>query len=259
MWSFRKIIVVSLFFIPMAFLNAQEVEDIRFEEIDTILNKVILKKEMMGGGMLHSNGLGILFRKGYNASAFHKNLWELEITGMKSHKEVKITNYYSTYYNAKSYIYGKINKIYIVRAGLGRQILLNTKPYWGGVELRFGLYGGLALSFAKPYYLYILDQENFYTPEPEKYDPEKHFPEIIYGRAPWTYGLDEIKFYPGAYLKGALNFEFGEYNTNIKSLEVGVAVDGYPIPVPIVANVPANYYFLTGYLNFTFGKRYNKY
>lgn len=248
-----------MIFSPWMMLKAQEEEDVRFEEIDTILNKVILKKETMGGGIIHTNGIGLIFRKGYNVSSFRKNLWELELTGMKSNKEVKITNYFSTYYNAKSFIYGKLNKIYILRAGMGSQKLLNTKPYWGGVEVRFAYYGGFSLGMAKPYYLYVLNQENFYTPEPEKYDPEKHFPEIIYGRAPWVYGLDEVKFYPGLYLKGGLNFEFGEYNTRVKCLEVGVAVDGYPIPIPIVANVPESYYFLTAYLNFTFGKRYNKY
>jgi len=240
-------------------LKAQDNEDVRFEEIDTILNKVILKKEMMGGVMLHFHGLGLIFRKGYNASAFRKNLWEIEFTGMKSNKEVKITNYFSTYYNAKSYILGKLNKIYILRTGIGSQKLLNTKPYWGGVEVRLAYYGGFSLGMAKPYYLYILNQENFYTPEPEKYDPEKHFTEIIYGRAPWVYGLDEVKFYPGVYVKGGLNFDFGVYNTSIKSLEVGVAADGYPIPIPVVANIPESYYFIAGYLNFTFGKRYNKF
>jgi hypothetical protein len=96
---------------------------------------------------------------------------------------------------------------------------------------------------------------------PKRYDSKKHFPDVdsIYDRAPFYYGLDEVKFYPGVYLKGGLNFEFGEYNTRVKSLEVGVAVDVYPIPIPVVANIPESYYFLTAYLNFTFGKRYNKY
>ena len=238
---------------------AQNEEDAQFEEIDTILNKVILKKEIMGGAMLHNRGWGLLFRKGYNENAFKKNLWEVELSGIRGQKQVRV-NFYGAYYsNANSYVYGKLNKVYNLRAGLGRQHRLNTKPYWGGVEVRFTYYGGISLGIAKPIYLYIINQNNFNSIESEKYDPESHFIENIYGRAPFLEGIDETKFHPGAYAKIGLNFEFGPYKTNIKALEVGLMVDAYAIPIPIMAFRDKHYYFLNVYLNFTFGKRYNKF
>ncbi len=253
-------ISLLLLLLGLSFVGlAQQDEEVAFEEIDTILNKVILKREMMGGVMMHTRGWGLVFRKGYNQNAFKKNLWEVEFFGIKDTKQVRI-NFYGAYYsNANSYIYGKLNKVYNIRAGIGQQFLLNSKPYWGGVELRFTYYGGISIGIAKPIYLYIINQNNYSTIESEKYDPEKHFVEDIYGRAPFLDGVDQTQFYPGIYLKAGLNFEFGQYNTSIKALEAGVMVDGYAIPIPIMAFRDKHYYFLNLYLNFTFGKRYNKY
>ncbi len=148
----KKLSIISfLIFIPAFFLSAQERIPDRFDQIDTILNKVILRHEIMGGATLHTRGFGLIFRKGYNETAFKKNLWEAEFFGIKGDKQVRI-NFYGAYYsNANSYVYGKLNKVYNLRAGLGQQHLLNTKPYWGGVELRFTYYGGLSRVLQSPF------------------------------------------------------------------------------------------------------------
>lgn len=254
--------LIQILFIVFVFsalnVNAQR-DEVEFERIDTILNKVILRHETMGGATVHTGGFGFLFRKGYNTSWFKKNLWEIEAIGMKSEKQVRV-NFYGTYYsNANSYVYGKLNKVYIMRGGLGQQHLLNTKPYWGGVEVRFTYYGGFSLGIAKPIYLYIINQGVFNTIESKRYNPDEHFVDNIYGRAPFLDGIEKTKFYPGFYGKAGLNFEFGEYNTSIKSLEAGLILDGYPIPVPVMAFSDPHYYFLNFYLSFTFGKRFNKF
>lgn len=239
--------------------GAQNVKDVSFEEIDTILNKVILKKEISGGVMINTRGWGFMFRKGYNENAFRKNVWEIEVCGIRGDKQVRV-NFYGAYYNdANSYVFGKLNKVYSLRTGLGRQHRLNTKPYWGGVEVRFAYYGGISVGIAKPIYLYIINQNSLDGVDSKKYDPEEHFIENIYGRAPFIDGLGETKFYPGLYAKFGLNFEFGQYKTSIKALEAGVMLEGYAIPIPIMAFRDEHYYFLNFYLNFTFGKRYNKY
>ncbi len=240
-------------------LMAQQDEDVPFEEIDTILNKVILRKEMMGGAMLHTSGWGLLFRKGYNVTAFTKNLWETEFITMKDRKEVRV-NFYGAYYsNANSYIYGKLNKYFILHAGLGQQRLLNSKPSYGGVEVRLTYYGGAALGLAKPIYLYIIDQNDFTAIHSERYDPDIHFVEDIYGRAPFIDGIQHTQLHPGLYAKAGFNFEFGQYNTAIKALEVGAMADVFFVPVRIMAFRDKHYAFLNFYLNFTFGKRYNKF
>lgn len=254
-----KYILVFLLVLSAVMDAYSQSDELDIDRIDTTLNRVILRYEKAGGIEVHTGGLGVIYRKVRNTNYFRKDLWEIEFSGMRSDKQVRV-NFYGTYYsNANSYVYGKLNKVYMLRGGLGQQHLLNGKPYWGGVEVRFTYYGGFSLAMAKPIYLYIINQNNFNTIDSERYDPEKHFIDNIYGRAPFLDGIGETRFYPGFYGKAGFNFEFGEYNQKVKSLELGVMVDGYPNPVPIMAFSDPNYYFLNFYLNFTFGKRYNKF
>jgi len=225
---------------------------------DSVINRVLLRKEYAGGILLHSRGWGFHFRKGRNRTYFKSVLWEVDAVSLKSPKQIKTINPY--FNNAKSYVYGKLNHLYVLRGGIGVKRLLNRKPYWGGIELRLIYFGGLSLGFAKPVYLYILNysvESDDYTIDIEKYDPEKHGLDNIYGRAPFVEGIANTGIHPGIYGKLGLNFEFGEYNSSIKAVEVGAILDYFPLPVEIMALNPAQSVFLTFYLEFSFGKRYN--
>jgi len=228
-------------------------------EEDSILNTVLLKKQFSGGLVLHNLGMGLQFRKGKNVTYFRTFLWEVQAVSMKSPKQVRIINPYFS--NARSYVYGKLNHVYMFRGGVGFDHLLNRKPAWSGVEVRVLYFAGLSVAISKPIYLYIL---NFYSPDfdytidAEKYDPEKHFLDNIYGRAPYSMGLNQIRFYPGLYGKFGFNFEFGEYNSRIKSLEVGGILEFFPIGIPIMAFQDEQEIFPTLYLTFSLGKRYNR-
>ena len=239
----------------------QEPDDSRKQQepvYDSIANRVLLRKEYAGGIILHSRGWGFQFRKGKNLSYSRSFQWEVDAVSLKSPKQIKTINPY--FNNAKSYYYGKSNHVYVVRVGLGIKQLLNRKPYWGGIELRLIYFGGFSLAFAKPVYLYILNysiESDDYTIDIERYNPEQHGLDNIYGRAPFTYGFQNTTLHPGIYGKLGLNFEFGDYNSSIKALEVGANLDFYPIPIEIMAYNPKQSVFLTFYLTFSFGKRYD--
>ncbi|HSG67070.1 MAG TPA: hypothetical protein VK994_00090 [Bacteroidales bacterium] len=225
---------------------------------DSVSDRVLLRQEFAGGITLHSRGWGFHFRKGRNLSFYRSFQWEVEAVSLKSPKQIKTINPY--FNNAKSYVYGKRNHVYVLRAGLGIKQLLNRKPYWGGIELRLVYFGGVSLAFAKPVYLYILNysvESDDYTIDIERYDPDNHGLDNIYGRAPFTHGIENTSIHPGIYGKLGLNFEFGEYNSSIKAVEVGANLDYYPIPIEIMAFNPKQSLFLTFYLNFSFGKRYD--
>jgi len=118
------------------------------------------------------------------------------------------------------------------------------------------------LGLAKPVYLYIINftsSQYEYEITTEEYDPENHYFDNIYGRAPFTEGLGEIKFYPGIYGKAGLDFEIGTYKTKINSFEAGGILEIFPKGIPIMAyNEPRNFFF-TLYISYSFGKRYNTY
>jgi hypothetical protein len=226
------------------------------EGYDSIADRVLLKKEMTGGIIIHNLGMGGNFRKGINKTYFNSRIFEIEVVSMKHAKQVRMINPY--YYNAKSFVYGKLNHVYILRAGYGFKKLLNRKPYWGGIELRVLYMGGISLAFAKPVYLVFWDETISYT-KVEKYNPDNpfHDEEYIIGRAPFNEGLWETKIYPGIFLKGGLNFEFGTLNSKIRALEVGGVAEFFPKAIPIMAFNPEQSFIFSFYLNFSLGKRYN--
>ncbi len=246
---------LCLFFI-LGFAFEAFSQDDELDGYDSVADRVLLKKELTGGVTIHILGMGGNFRRGVNKTYFNSRIFEVEFVSMKHPKQIRVINPY--YYNAKSYVYGKLNHVYILRAGYGFKKLLNRKPYWGGIELRVLYMGGISLAFAKPVYLYFWDETYSYVKE-EKYNPDNYYhnSEYIYGRAPFSDGLGELKVYPGIFAKAGLNFEFGALNSKIRALEAGGVVEYFPKAIPIMAFNPAQNFMVTFYLNFSLGKRYN--
>lgn len=220
-------------------------------------NKILYRKEWSCYLLAHTGGWGFGYRNGKHKTYFRKRMWEVEFVTMKSPKEKKVVSYYE---NSKSFVYGKLNSVYVFRGAYGVQKLLNGKPYWGGVELRWFMYGGISLAITKPVYLLIV-KYNETTGEndvvAERYDPDLHIVDNIYGRGPYFKGFDHLGFHPGIYAKTGLNFEYGSNDVVLKALECGVVLDYYPIAVPIMAYQPKNSLFLSLYLSFHMGKRKN--
>ncbi|MBC8321780.1 MAG: hypothetical protein H8E34_13775 [Bacteroidetes bacterium] len=228
---------------------------------DTLENKILYNQQKSYGVVLHSLGIGLNYRSGKRLSIFKTRVLEFEFVSMKSYKQVKMINLYVL--NSKRYVYGKSNDAFFLRAGVFWKKLLNRKPYWGGVELRFIYGGGLIVGIAKPYYLYIITDisgtgETF-SIIPERYDPTKHSNTDIYGKAPFSKGINEITIHPGLLLKAGLNFEFGTQSTKIKALEIGAAIDILPSGLTIMYYETDQIFFPTLYLSISLGKRFNKY
>lgn len=239
-------------------LSALEVKAQIEEEYDSIADNVLFTREMNGSFIIHSHGWGLEYRVGRSLTVNRTFMFEANLLEMKDAKEIKSINPFFT--NTRSYIYGKLNVMYISRLGLGQQNVLNRKPYFGGVELRLFYFGGLSVALTKPVYLEIikLDPGSYrYITVTERYNPDKHFPDNIYGRAPFTKGFDRLKPYPGVYIKAGLGIDFGTINQKPKTVEVGTTLDIYAKPVPIMAFKEANQFFFTLYVSFGIGKRYN--
>jgi hypothetical protein len=252
----QVILILSLIFIPAI---GYQVFGQSEALTDTTPENVLLENQWSIGALLHTNGWGLKFRKGHNVTALRQFMWEIEFSTYKSSKEVRSINPYFS--DSRSYFYGKLNYLWFIRGGVGQQHILNRKPYWGGVQLSWLYYGGFSLGMTKPVYLYIIHFNGGFTDyevREEKYDPEVHYVDNIYGRGPFLTGLNYMGLYPGVYLKTGLDFEFGVKNRQISSLEIGGILDYSPIPVAIMAYNPKQSFFLTLYVSVMFGKRYNK-
>jgi len=221
---------------------------------------VLMKNELSFGFSLHSSGWGLDFRRGKNLTVSKKRMYEIELVGMHHAKEIKSVNPY--YENSKSYVFGKLNSLTVLRGAVGFQRVIAGKGERGGVEIRVNYTGGLSLGFAKPIYLNIIPMEitdpDQFVLSVEKYDPENpnHTQEYIYGRASFTEGLDEIKVYPGAYAKLGLSFEYGAQDDDVRILEVGMTADAYYKTVPIMALTHNNQLYFNFYINLLYGRKW---
>ncbi len=224
--------------------------DVRFDD------RMIYKYAMMGGLGIHTSGFNLYFRKQFNKDWYKSRFWQIGFSSMRHPKEVKINPFEG---DAKAYVFGKMNSLSVLRFVYGHQKLLFEKEAFKGVHIGYTVLGGFSLGLAKPVYLEV--EEPFVTgqkpPEIVVYDSAKHDLTKIIGRAPFTYGLSEIKPYPGAHLKAGLFIDYSSDYVFLRTIELGVQLDAFYKNVPIMAFTQNKFLFFNLYLAWHFGKRYN--
>ncbi|HBG71348.1 MAG: hypothetical protein A2W93_01470 [Bacteroidetes bacterium GWF2_43_63] len=219
----------------------------------------ILKREYSFHLIAHSEGMGLGYRWGQRNTVNSGRFIDFDIVNMKHPKEIKMGNVYM-FDEARKFVYGKQNYIYLSRIGLGSLKVMNEKPYWGGVDVRRFYCFGASIAMAKPTYLYILDNSTssyYYDLILQRYNSEEHNLSNIYGRGPFLEGFSESKFYPGAYFKAGVSFEYGPEKSTLRYVEAGITADVFAKKIPIMAFNENKNFFITFYISANFGKRYN--
>ncbi len=240
-------ILIFLFFGLLSYSYAQKA--------DKIIKKPLLKYENSFGITFNSDGWGLGFRYGKAKTYFKKKTWDISFLFVRDAKQFR---YYNEHDNsAKSFFYGKLINFYSLQVLRGRQKIWTEKPYWGGVQIRYFYFGGVNLGVGNPIYVYVIDYNNVGVVNLERYDPNKHDLDNIWGKGPFVKGLSSLEFYPGLSFKMGLNVEFGTYQEKTRAIEAGFIVDAYAIPVQIMAFNPVKYAMFRLYVAYRFGKRYN--
>jgi len=233
-------------------LQAQDVKDVEEKGI-------VYRNVRQSGISFTSTGLGVNYRKGKHLTGFSFLLGDFSFSNMRDPKEIRSVNPFSD--NTGGYHYGKMNTFFVLHAGIGKQKTINPKGDKGGVEIGYGYYGGFSAGFLKPVYLtvfYVDDQDGGVRERVEKYDPLKHYPDNISGKASFFKGIGETKFHPGVYGSFLLNFEFGKQQQKLKMIETGVTLDVFPGSFQLMAyNKPTNY-FLSFFIRILYGKQWNR-
>lgn len=220
--------------------------------------RALYRREVLGGLLVHGDGWGVFYQNAKHTTARDRRLLGIELVSMKHPKEIKSFNPY--YEDSRGYFYGKANSMLILRPTYGRKHQITDKIRRNGVEVNTVWAIGPSLALLKPVYLQIGKPDNFpyETIVTERYDPMQHGVQNIYGRASWFVGFTEMALYPGGHGRFAFNFEHSNQVAGIKALEVGVAVDAYPVVIPIMAEVEGvvnKQFFLQFYFALQFGKK----
>ncbi len=219
-------------------------------------NYAMFRQEAYGGLNFNTNGWGGSFYYSKHRTAFLKTLYTADLSFIKHPKEYKIFNPLDE--NSKSYVFGKMNSFATLDLGYGRKKIFYEKLREKGVQVSVNWTVGPSIGFVKPVYLEILKFNGIEVVgiAEEKYDPESHNLTNIYGRAPNTRGISEMKFAFGAFLKTGINFEFSPVREGIKAVELGGKLSVYPQRVPIMANIDNKFLFTELYISLQVGKKY---
>lgn len=219
---------------------------------------LLYKNEASFGIYAHTNkGIGLSYRRGVHVTGKRKRMFEIEAQNFKHPKEVKSVNSY--FENSKGFVYGKLNSFFIIRPGGGIQNVLYQKVSKKSVEIRYSYFLGATINFAKPVYLEIIRPTSTpfeYSISTERYDPEVHFPDNIYGKSSFFKGIEKMSIYPGGYAKFALSFEYADRYNGIKAIETGVTMDVYPRVLPMMAYNKKQQVFASLYLKMIWGRKW---
>ncbi len=218
-------------------------------------NQVGYKTEYYGGLNLHSNGWGGTFNYAKFATYKSYHLFNIDIVTLRHRKEVKSKGYLDE--KAREYVYGKLNYFFTVRVGYGKKHIFAPKLRDKGVQVSFNYVVGPSLGLSRPVYLEVLQVDMFgrIFPTIEQYNPEQHNISNIYGRARGQFRFSELRIHPGAYIKGGVEFEYGELREFIRAIEVGICLDAYLQRIPIMTEINNPFLFPAVYLNLHIGSR----
>lgn len=219
---------------------------------------IIYKHAIYAGAIVHTNGWGAHLSFMKNKTAFKARLLQFEMVGMKHPKEVRTYN--TIYQDGRSYIFGKLNTLTVLRASIGSRKVVFDKIRKSGVSIGYNWRMGPTLGFTKPVYLEVATGDApIQTIIVEKYDPEEHSVDDIFGRASWFKGVNELQVHPGLHAAFGLNFNYDTKRTGMNGIEVGATLDYFPIEEIEIMAFANNYsVFFNFYLNLQFGKKFNK-
>lgn len=221
---------------------------------------LIYQKQGAFGIKLNTDGWGAYYEHGKYKTITKTNLWWLEFGERKHPKEERVPTITASsgFIIVSSYIYGKQNNFYYLKAGIGQQRMIGGKGNKNGVAVSAIYGGGITAGLMKPYYLEI-QNPNTNRRESIRYTPENEAlfldPTIILGKSGLTKGVGETKIVPGAHARAALRFDYGRYNEMLSAIEVGVNAEYYSQKMPILLLNKEKSFFFNAYVAITFGKR----
>jgi hypothetical protein len=217
--------------------------------------RTIYKSEHSYGLVVHTRGLGLTYRYGKYTSGFTRSIYELELVGVRHPKNIKTPTDLQGL--SSGFVYGQLNSIMLLRASIGQHKTFISKQSVSGIAISSVFNVGLSLVYAKPVYLEIINDFRVGITRREivRYDPEVHDYERIIGGTSLLHGFFTGSFYPGAFVKGGLNFESSRQASKINALEVGAVLDMYYKKIPMMANEYNKMYFFNLYVSLTFGTK----
>lgn len=216
-------------------------------------DRMFWRNERSIGPLMNSDGWSVIYRELRQIKPSKRFFVEGSIEGFKHPKEIKLSNYY--FQSPGSFVFGKLNSTWTIGAGAGYQQEIFEKRDLGGVSISWFGGGGATLLFAKPIYykIIVLVGDNYYTIEEQKFDLTIHQPLDIMGKASFFKGFNEIKYYPGLYVRAGFNFEYSKNDRITHAIEIGASFHAFARTIPIMASDDNKQFFPALFVSYRIG------
>jgi hypothetical protein len=237
------IVVVTILFGTISLYSQGELDE---------QQKVFFRNERSFGILLNTDGIGVSYREAKRIDYRNKRILEIDAGTLKNVKEYKQP---SSSYQGGSYVFGKLNSTFYLRAGIGHQHELFKKADLGGIAVRYFFSAGPVFALYKPIFYkvgYIVSPTTMEIRE-EKFDASIAIPQDIQGKASFFKGLNETKVLPGLYGKAGFNFEYSKEDKIIHAIELGAQINAFPKKLPIMAGSDNKAIFFSLFVSYRFG------
>ncbi|XZF15424.1 hypothetical protein ACTHGU_04740 [Chitinophagaceae bacterium MMS25-I14] len=218
------------------------------------------------GGRLNGNGWSGLVYYERRINRWQSHFFQLSFSEIKHEKQAKQQPHNDAFPglgNGSPYVFGKINNLYTLQLGHGRDFLLLPGLLEGNMSISLRMEAGVALAMLKPYYLQLaydsVGGQPAYMQE-QKYndqDADKFLNTgYILGASKWGKGLGEMQYIPGGFADVAIAIEPLKNKTFIKTITLGGNFAFYSKDLPVMATQKAYPWTATVFVGLTMGKRW---
>lgn len=221
--------------------------------------------QLLVGGKVNTNGWSGSMQYFTRQRKTASSLWQVSFSEIKHDKQIKETgtaNAFPQLGNNSSFVFGKINNLYALQLGWGREHVLLPGVLDGDISVSFRYDGGFSLAMLKPYYLKLVytDANGIPYLEQQKYSAANSDRFLnsgaILGASTWSKGLDEIDYVPGAYLEACVAIQPGKTKGFIEVVTLGANAAFYTKNLPVMADQKAYPWQASLFAGLGLGKRW---
>jgi len=261
---FPKFLTLLVCTLGFSLTYAQSV--VQPKQLDYSTMGILYQKEKVFEIRPHTNGGAISMQFGKIKTFYKTNFHQFDIGYIKHPKEFRqsVTFNSSNPFarTSNSFTYGKQNNFMVLRGGVGKKVYLSEKAKRKGVAAGVSYEVGPSIGLLVPYYLKLsrLEENGFQDyVSTERYSESNKDVFLdnskIIGPASFFHGFGHLTAMPGLHGRLGGHFSVGAFDKYVKAFEMGVMVDAYFEPVPIMIVENNSPVFINAYLSFQIGKR----
>ena len=190
--------------------------------------------------------------------------YHFEFGNLRHPKEFKQNDQFSRRFGGqRSFFFGKQNSMFALRGGWGTKKYFSEKASTRGVAVGISYEIGPSIGILKPYYLELIKSIDA-SPVEERYtvDNQDIFLDVnrVQGAAPFSKGITELAFLPGAQAKFSFHFDWGAFDEYVKAMDIGIMGDFYLKKADILVDdglegVQNRQFFINLFVSLQLGKR----